>query len=221
MSADQANLIQHLTHDLRQPLSTIESTVFYLDIVLQSADPKLKDHLDRLRDAVALSDAILRDALALSQFTPPKPATVDIDELFEEFAASNFDLHLAAAPVQADYLHLRKMIETICSLFAHGVSPGSRVEIGTRLSADGRVRAAVSGAGLQVEADSVSLRCLEHFAKANGIQLTLDLKGPGRQEIILDAPAALPLAADAQPVPSALAASAASGSGAPTAPSTL
>jgi signal transduction histidine kinase len=221
MSADQANLIQHLTHDLRQPLSTIESTVFYLDIVLQSADPKLKDHLDRLKDAVALSDAILRDALALSQFLAPKPATVDLDELFEEFAASNFDLHLAAAPVQADYLHLRKMVETICSLFAHGARPGSRVEIDTRLGADDRVRAIVRGAGLQIEADSISLRCLDHFAQANGIQLSVDMKDLGRQEIILEAPAALPVGVDAQPGPSALAASAASGSSAPTALNTL
>lgn len=221
MSADQANLIQHLTHDLRQPLSTIESTVFYLGIVLQSGDPKLKEHLDRLHDAVALSDAILRDALALSQFIAPKPATVDLDELFEEFAASNFDLHLAAVPVQADFLHARKMIETICLLFAHGAKPGSRVEVFTQAQPDGRVLARVSGSGLQVEADSISLRCLDHFAKANGMYLLVDLKGADHQEISLDAPAALPIAADAQTDPSALAASAASGSSAPTAPNTL
>ncbi len=221
MSADQANLIQHLTHDLRQPLSTIESTVFYLGIVLQSGDPKLKEHLDRLHDAVALSDAILRDALALSQFVAPKPVTVDLDELFEEFAASNFDLHLAAVPVQADFLHLRKMIETICSLFAHGAKPGSRIEVSTQADADGRVHATVSGAGLQVEADSISLRCLDHFAKATGMRLSMELQDGERQTISLDAPAALPTAAAVPSNPTALAASAASGSNAPTAPNTL
>lgn len=221
MSADQENLIQHLAHDLRQPLSTIESTVFYLGIVMQSSDPKLKEHLDRLHDAVALSDAILRDALALSQFAAPRPVTVDLDELFEEFASSHFDLHLGGVRVHCDFPQLRKMVETICSVFAHGAKPGSRVQVETSALGDGRVSAVVRGAAAPLEADSVSMRCLEHVARANGLRLTATPQGADGYVISLDLPAALPLAGDVPSGPSALAASAAGGSSGPTAPGTL
>jgi signal transduction histidine kinase len=217
MYADQDNLLKHLVHELRQPLSTIESIAYYLELALPEADSKVKEHLHRLRDAVAVSDGMLRDALALHQFSAPRPVTVDLDELFEEFGAPQFELSLGGAPVLGDYLHLRKIVETMTLLFSRAANP----RISTRVLPSGTVIASMSGSGLPAETDSLAVRCLEQLAHANNVSLYLRLRNSEPAEITLDLPCAALSEADEPTNPLALAASAAGGSSGPTAPSTL
>ncbi len=219
MLAD-SNLLSNLAHELRQPLSTIESIAYYLELALSEANPKVRAQLERLRDSVAQSDNMLRDALALAQFAPPRPVTVDLDELFTEFAAPHFDLHLAAAPVTLDFLHARKMVETICSLFAHYGRVPHRAQVLTGLEPSGHVYVRVSGSGLHVAASSLALQLLEQIAAANALSLQVNLRNPESQEISLEIPCADAPALALASAPSALAASAAAGSDGLTSPDT-
>jgi hypothetical protein len=64
------NLIEHLAHDLRQPLSTIESIAYYLQIVVSKQDERVQLQLARLRAMVAETNRILA-AAGNSISTPP------------------------------------------------------------------------------------------------------------------------------------------------------
>lgn len=59
---DAAGLILHLAHELRQPLSGIESAAYYLDMVVSDARPDLIPHCRRLRAMVQQANWLLEDA---------------------------------------------------------------------------------------------------------------------------------------------------------------
>ena len=56
--------LSSLAHDLRQPLSTIESIAYYLGIVLPPHEEKARQQVAKLQQLVQQSSAILADALA-------------------------------------------------------------------------------------------------------------------------------------------------------------
>jgi signal transduction histidine kinase len=49
-----------LVHDLRQPLSTIESLAYYLELVC--ADPKARTHLQQIQELIGEANNILEHA---------------------------------------------------------------------------------------------------------------------------------------------------------------
>jgi signal transduction histidine kinase len=55
-------VLRHLSHELRQPLSGIESIAYYLDMVLGDAQPEIAQHCQRLRCMVQQANWILNDA---------------------------------------------------------------------------------------------------------------------------------------------------------------
>jgi signal transduction histidine kinase len=190
MFAEPYQILPTLAHELRQPLSTIESIAFYLELALPHAEPRVKAQLERLRDAIAQSDGILRDALALAQLGEPRPAAVDLNEIIEEFAAPHFSLQLAAQPVHMDLLHARKLVETICSLFAHH-SPASQPNtLLTEQLPSGRAALVLEAAAFPQEGSTLSWRCLDSLAKANGVSLEHRHLASGRQQLRLEFPPA-------------------------------
>ncbi len=68
---DAAGLIRHLTHELRQPLSGIESAAYYLDMVVSEARPDLIPHCRRLRAMVQHASWLLDDAELCAMAQPP------------------------------------------------------------------------------------------------------------------------------------------------------
>jgi signal transduction histidine kinase len=56
------SLISNLLHDLRQPLSNIETTVCYLRIALQMSQRGVGAHLDLIEMQVEEADRMLSDA---------------------------------------------------------------------------------------------------------------------------------------------------------------
>jgi len=51
-----------VVHDLRQPLSSIETIAFYLSMVLPPGDAKIQAQLERIRELVQESNEILSRA---------------------------------------------------------------------------------------------------------------------------------------------------------------
>ena len=64
-----------LAHELRQPLSSIESIAYHLSLVLPQADEKVQGSLERIRQLVEQSNEILTDGLrrAATERTPQEP----------------------------------------------------------------------------------------------------------------------------------------------------
>ncbi len=77
---DTAAVVRHLTHELRQPLSTIEASAYYLKLVLEDEDCGALRQLDRIEQMVHQIGWILSDAVHYLQAAPPRRQLLDLAE---------------------------------------------------------------------------------------------------------------------------------------------
>lgn len=61
----------NISHELRNPLGVIGSSVYYLKIKLKDADAKTRQHLDRIKTSVDSSTAIIESLLNLTRMQEP------------------------------------------------------------------------------------------------------------------------------------------------------
>ena len=59
---DAASVLRHAAHELRQPLSTMESIAYYLELILPDADERGREQLEKLRKLVEQSNWIVAGA---------------------------------------------------------------------------------------------------------------------------------------------------------------
>ncbi len=138
---DTAALVRHLTHELRQPLSTIESIGYYLSMVVPASDARLQRQLGKLQSAIEQAGWILSDAVHFAQASPPRPRLVDLDELVSG-AVSEFlrghpiwvDVDLARGPamVKADPDQFRHLLRALLYFFRRVGGGGGRIALRTR-----------------------------------------------------------------------------------------
>jgi len=83
-SNDVAAVVRHLAHELRQPLSTIESIAYYLEIVLARHDGRTRQQLEKLQRLVHQANWILSDAVHYLQASPARPQLLDLDEMVSQ-----------------------------------------------------------------------------------------------------------------------------------------
>ena len=83
---EQADIVRHIAHELRQPLSTIESIAFYLEMVLPRTEGKARRQLGKLQQEVTRILALpeLKDLLAAGGMT----VVASTPAQFTEFLAS-------------------------------------------------------------------------------------------------------------------------------------
>jgi signal transduction histidine kinase len=67
------DVLRHLTHELRQPLSALESIAFYLQMTLGGGGSDVSVQVNRLQQMVDSANWVLSDVLHLLQMAPPKP----------------------------------------------------------------------------------------------------------------------------------------------------
>lgn len=98
-------LIRHLAHELRQPLSGIEAAAYYIDMVVSEARPDLIPHCRRLRRMVQQASWLLADAALSASFRAEPRRPFSLADLCANAAARLFsdedavlNLHLPAAP---------------------------------------------------------------------------------------------------------------------------
>lgn len=125
----QENALRAIAHDIRQPLSAIESIAYYLSLVLPAASPaneKHREQLLRIQQLVEQSNWILSNGLALADSRAAAPETVDLAELITQTISSrpasldppvNCDLAPDLPLVHLDPGFGRALIENILGLF--------------------------------------------------------------------------------------------------------
>ena len=198
-------LVQNLAHELRQPLSTIESIAYYLELALPNADPRVVEQLTRLRHLVEQSGWILNDSLSLMQQSNPKPESVDLDELLSEFVLEqmqhdpsrpHFNLQLGSVPAWIDCQQGRELIHAICRLFRTLAKPGTEIFVETMLLSSGGIFLRTWAEGHCSDDSSLppgamlTTEWIEKLARENGLPLTIRLQDPSRLELSLEVPAA-------------------------------
>ncbi len=82
------HILRSIAHELRQPLSTIESIAYYLSLVLPRDGGKVHEQLAQLQHLVEQSNWILTSGLQLTDPSPVAPELTDLEELITQTASS-------------------------------------------------------------------------------------------------------------------------------------
>jgi signal transduction histidine kinase len=121
-------VVRHLAHELRQPLSGIESIAYYLEMVLSGSDERIHSQIDRLRQMVQQASWVLDDAVHAVRATSPEPSIIRLDQLVMRLTADllvhdeyNLHVNLAAprASISIDPRHAEYFIATLLDFFRH------------------------------------------------------------------------------------------------------
>jgi signal transduction histidine kinase len=131
-TATAGEVVRYIAHDLRQPLSTIESIAYYLDITLPDTEVQVRAQIGRLQQMVEQCNCILTDAIHYLQAAPPRMELLDLSELISETLAEwagegasrvHYEPEQQVAAVLADASQAQHLL---CNLFrffqqaAHG-----------------------------------------------------------------------------------------------------
>jgi len=121
----QENVLNSIAHEIRQPLSAIESIAYYLSLVLPE-DENHREQLSRVQQLVEQSNWILSNGLVLSSSQPPAPQAIDLEDLITQTIttrspAMDPPMNFGPAP-DLPLVHLdpglgRALIENIFGLF--------------------------------------------------------------------------------------------------------
>jgi nitrogen-specific signal transduction histidine kinase len=186
-----AEVFGQVAHELRQPLSNIESIAYYLTLILPRQDTKIQDQLARIRQLVEQSNWILASGLRLAAATPPVPEALDLEELITQAVASQaapyVSLRLELAGnlplVRLDPRQGREMMDTLLLLvrpLASQTSPAvfrtSACETGMLFEVLAFSSTILLGAGSELSIESVRQIVRAH---AGTLECKLDHPTPG------------------------------------------
>lgn len=121
-------LVETLAHELRQPLSAIESTAYYLTLVLPRGEKRAQTHALRLQRLVEHASWILSCALQLEDASLLAPEPLDLEELISETVAIHaaeghisprLDLAGNLPPVKLDPARGRFLMQNLLAMMRH------------------------------------------------------------------------------------------------------
>jgi len=159
---DAHSIVRQLAHDLCQPLSTIESIAYYLDIVVPRQDDRVRQQVDKLRQVAQHASWILSDAVHFVQASPSAPQTLDLNELTIDALREAMggghpwlqtDLCDCSPLVRIDVEQGRHMLRNALLLF--GQLPCARVALTTERAGD-EVVLSISATGVELTHDELA-----------------------------------------------------------------
>jgi signal transduction histidine kinase len=118
------SVLHAIAHEIRQPLSTIESIAYYLSLVLD--DDKHREQLARVQQLVEQANWILSNGVELADPRRAAPVPVDLGDLLTQTVLDRpaavdppvkFELAVDLPPVHLDPWFARALIENILGLF--------------------------------------------------------------------------------------------------------
>jgi len=138
------DVLRQVAHELRQPLSTIESIAYYLDIILPDTEPRAREQAGKLQQMVHQCNRILADAIHYLQAAPPRRELLELAELIGAELAERPDKDACCLryepaeqlpPVLLDAAQARHMVGNLIAFFQQ-VSRGGTVLVKTRATGE-------------------------------------------------------------------------------------
>lgn len=177
-------VIRLLAHELRQPLSSLQSIAYYLDLTVGAGDPRTREQLVKLQQLVAEANQIITDATA--GFDAPRLAcqAVDLESMIARKVERREEpqrKRLRFSPggctdlVHADPAQLSKLLDSLLNLAINLAREDSALEL--------RTARLLEGVGLEVrfQAASCTAADLAHpFEGAIPVSCSFSLAGAQR-----------------------------------------
>jgi nitrogen-specific signal transduction histidine kinase len=207
---DMRKVLAHLGHDIRQPLSALESTAYFLSMHIPHSDERAHLQLEKLRGMADQMDWMLQDAMYFAQAGPGVPAMLDLFEAITETVTRgatpqvHLDLQGHSALVMFDPEQIRHLLRSMLHLAGHLDVGSSVVWLGASKK-DGHVRVELRIPSLQLSHEQCSIepfgRCLpggsglsiasiDRIAKQGGAILETSCTAPGGAVFSVAIPAA-------------------------------
>jgi PAS domain S-box-containing protein len=178
------SLAAQVAHDLRNPLTAINTNLFYIKNVLpQDLGGKIESSIESIEGAVEHSSKIIDDLLQYSRATDLKSERLDLGAVLEQFSAgmelpSTVKLVLdleAGAFVNGDLAKLKRVFQNLTSNAVEAMPSGGSLSLSVRAHGD-KVVAEVADTGVGM--DSATLRQLFNpffTTKSKGLGLGLPI----------------------------------------------
>jgi PAS domain S-box-containing protein len=174
-----------ISHELRNPLGVIDSSIYYLKTKLRDADTKVQEHLDRIKSSVGSATAIIQSLLDLTRMKEPQLAKLDLISVVSDVIATSEvpatveviqDFADKQILVKADGEQLRMAFKNIISnaLDAMDDKGVLTVRVGTTAGGQAEVSFADTGSGIAPENLSKVFQPL-FSTKAKGIGFGLSI----------------------------------------------
>lgn len=166
MPADLEQLLRHLAHELRQPLSGIESTAYYLDMVLGDAEPEITQHCERLRRMVQQANWLLDDTSIAIHIMAAPCGAVGLPEVFERIDAEllqqderTLELHWlpGAASILAPESIAPRFFAHVIAFFRHIALSPDPIVVTAAMEPGRRMRLTIEGELLTEPAETLRL----------------------------------------------------------------
>ncbi|MEW6615344.1 MAG: ATP-binding protein [Thermodesulfobacteriota bacterium] len=133
-------LAAHVGYELRNPLSVIKSSVYYLNMKLRDPEEKVIEHLQRIERQISLSDKIISDLLDFSRMRTPVLVEVLVSDIIDD-VLSNIavpegieivkDMKSTLPAIKADKDQLRLVFINMVTNAVEAMSGGGRLHIKT------------------------------------------------------------------------------------------
>jgi len=152
----------NISHELRNPLGVIGSSVYYLKTKLKDADEKTHEHLDRIKQSVDGSTAIIESLLSLTRMKEPQLEEFDLVAVAHDAITTtkvsdtvevirNFPEQ--EVMVSADREQLRMAFKNIVKNAGEAMDGGGTLTVTVHTATDGQseVSFADTGSGIALE----------------------------------------------------------------------
>lgn len=149
---DAAHVIRHLAHELRQPLSTLESLAYYLNIILPAGEHQSRQQIEKIQTLIRQANGIINDAVYFTQASAPNPSAVTIDQLISEKITDcernedlnlHFEVNSNPCVAWVDENQLTHALSAVLDVFRRIIFSGSRISIRSE-EADGKAEVRIS-----------------------------------------------------------------------------
>ncbi len=192
-SLDAAEVVRMMAHELRQPLSTIESIAYYLNLVLPRADAGAREQLSRLQGLVDQSNWILSNGVRCVEVSTAARELVDFEEIISEALSRRPPEVVVEARLVGSLPHVlldpgqgRDLVGGLLSLLAKGATDAAPIRVVTQhgagrivleMSSPGRTPGHAVGASLSLESARQSVHAnggtLEYLTDTNGAKISI------------------------------------------------
>jgi signal transduction histidine kinase len=171
-----SDLLRTLAHELRQPLSAIESIAYYLSLILPSDDQRAQTHLGRIQQLVEQANWILSSGVHLGEPSGDAAQPVNLDEVITQTLSEGcpgpapFELALSGdlpavllKPGQG-----RALVESLLLLFRQAAAD-QRVTLRTGAGAEGGAMLEMHSQGEALDRGSaLGMQCARQIVESHG-----------------------------------------------------
>jgi len=174
-----------ISHELRNPLAVIGSSVYYVEKKLQDADGKVLEHLGRIRASVDASVAIIESVLNLTRMQAPRLEKLDFRTIISDAIATFrvpsavevvLDLPEQELLVNIDREQLRMAFKNIIKNAVEAMNGKGTLTITARATADNQTEVSFADTGLGIAAENLDKVFQPFFStRAKGIGFGLSI----------------------------------------------